>query len=91
MLVPHSRKSVLEESLDFSPIEQEAGINPINTILPDYDTLPTLFAPTFLSLFSPVTAPCCKSFFTLFLHLNVSLNCFFIGMWAIWKRTGNEF
>lgn len=49
MLVPQSSKSALEESLDFSPIVQKAGINPINTILPDYDTLPTLFAPTYLS------------------------------------------
>lgn len=47
VLFLHSSKFALEESVDFSPIEREAGINPINTTLPDYDTVPTLFAPTF--------------------------------------------
>lgn len=78
MLVPQSSKSALEESLDFSPIEQKGGINPINTILPDYDTLPTLFAPTFLS---------CNGFLLLSLKCLSSRSStslfIFIGLWDI--------
>lgn len=86
VLFLHGSKFALEESVDFSPIEQEAGINPINTTLPDYDTVPPHASPPcFLSplllliAFAQCSYTCCG-----FLHFFVSLLSFlFIALCCV--------